>query len=176
MAASEGKGRRWHADALAALKRHGVRQVGYVPDAGLSGLIAFCEDEPDIDATVLTTEEEGVALLAGAWLGGDRGCLMMQSSGVGNIPNMLAMRESGGFPLVMIVTMRGEHAEFNPWQEPMGRMTQPLLEAAGLTVTRAAAEDAVGGLLDDAFTHAYGSSAGAAAVLISQELIGAKTW
>ena len=31
----------------------------------------------------LTSEEEGVGLLAGAWLGGNKGALLMQSSGVG---------------------------------------------------------------------------------------------
>jgi len=176
LSASEGMGRRWHRDAKAVMARHGIRQVGYVPDAGLSGLISLCEEDPDTDATVMTTEEEGIALLAGAWLGGDRGCLLMQSSGVGNIPNMLAMRESGGFPLVMIITMRGEYEEFNPWQEPMGRMTEPLLTAAGVQVARAVDETDVEGLLDAAFAQAFAAEDGAAAVLISQSLIGAKTW
>jgi sulfopyruvate decarboxylase TPP-binding subunit len=39
-------------------------------------------------AVVLTTEEEGIAFAAGAWLGGQRAALLMQSSGVGNCINL----------------------------------------------------------------------------------------
>ena len=85
----------------------------------------------------LTTEEEGVALLAGAWLGGDKGVLLMQSSGVGNCINMLSLPLSCQFPLLMLVTMRGDHGEFNPSQVPMGNATQRVLEAIGVIVKRA---------------------------------------
>ena len=44
----------------------------------------------------------------------------MQSSGVGNCVNMLSLAKNCRFPLVILVTMRGEWAEFNPWQVPMG--------------------------------------------------------
>ena len=77
----------WHDAIFAVLKRADIRQVGYVPDAGHARLIELCRDDPAIRAVPLTTEEEGVALLAGAWLGGQRGALLMQSSGVGNCIN-----------------------------------------------------------------------------------------
>jgi sulfopyruvate decarboxylase alpha subunit len=171
----EGEGRRWHRDTMAVFRASGVRQVAHVPDAGLSGLIRACDAEPTIETTSLTTEEEGVALLAGAWLGGDRGCLLMQSSGVGNIVNMLSIRETCRFPLVMIVTMRGEWAEFNPWQIPMGRSAETVLRAAGVDVRRAEREDDVGSLVEGAMALAHAADLGVA-VLISQRLIGAKTW
>ncbi len=60
-------------------------------------------------------------MLAGAWLGGVRGVLLMQSSGVGNCVNLLSLVQECRFPLLMIVTMRGEWGETNPWQVPMGR-------------------------------------------------------
>lgn len=63
--------------------------------------------------TVLTTEEEGIGILAGAWLGGERGVLLMQSSGVGNCINTLSLSKVCGFPLLIIVTMRGEWGELN---------------------------------------------------------------
>jgi len=110
----------WRDEVFAALKQAEIRQVGYVPDAGHARLIELCRDDPEIRAVPLTSEEEGVALLAGAWLGGQRGALLMQSSGVGNCINMLAMTKTCRFPLTMLVTMRGEWAEFNPWQVPMG--------------------------------------------------------
>ena len=111
--------------ALGAL---GVRQVAYVPDAGHSRLIELCQADPAMRAVVLTTEEEGVALAAGAWLGGERAVLLMQSSGVGNCINMLALIRVGRFPLLALVTMRGEWGEFNPWQVPMGQSTPAVAE------------------------------------------------
>ena len=62
----------WQDQLFDVLKRADIRQVGYVPDAGHSRLIARCKADPDIRDVVLTTEEEGVALAAGAWLGGQR--------------------------------------------------------------------------------------------------------
>jgi sulfopyruvate decarboxylase TPP-binding subunit len=81
----------WVDEIFAVLKEKNIRQVGYVPDAGHARLIELCRGDPAIRAVPLTSEEEGVALLAGAWLGGQRGVLLMQSSGVGNCINMLAM-------------------------------------------------------------------------------------
>src|SRR5450432_597591 len=78
--------------------RAGIRQVGYVPDAGHARLIDRCRADPQIRDVVLTTEEEGVALAAGAWLGGERAALLMQSSGVGNCINMLSLSRSCRFP------------------------------------------------------------------------------
>ena len=72
-------------DAIhALLKQHGIRQVALVPDAGHARLIRLCLADAAMEVVSLTTEEEGVALLLGAWLGGDKGVLLMQSSGVGN--------------------------------------------------------------------------------------------
>ena len=111
----------WPDQLFDVLKQSDIRQVGYVPDAGHSRLIALCHADTDIRDVVLTTEEEGVALAAGAWLGGQRSVLLMQSSGVGNCINMLSLMRTCRFPLLTLVTMRGEWAEFNPWQIPMGR-------------------------------------------------------
>src|SRR5262249_13859127 len=101
-----------------------VRQVTYVPDAGHASLITLCQQTRSMTTTVLTTEEEGIAIAAGAWLGGQRSVLLMQSSGVGNCVNMFSLIASCRVPFLAIVTMRGEYHEFNPWQVPMGRATQ----------------------------------------------------
>ena len=133
----------WPAEVHAVLGRAGIRQAFYVPDAGLSRLIELLRADPDVAATVLTTEQEGVAMAAGAWLGGQRAVLLMQSSGVGNCVNMLSLMASCRFPLLAVVTMRGEWAEFNPWQVPMGAGTPAVLAAMGVTVLRVdAAADA----------------------------------
>ena len=165
----------WRDEIFAALKAAEIRQVGYVPDAGHARLIELCHSDPAVRAVPLTTEEEGVALLAGAWLGGQRGALLMQSSGVGNCINMLAMTKTCRFPLVMLVTMRGEWAEFNPWQVPMGSKTQAALELCDVLVYRVErgedAAETVAAALDIAFNGEL-----ATAVLLSQRLIGAKRW
>ena len=118
----------WWRDIYDALKEADIKQVVYVPDAGHAKLIDACIADNDIRAVPLTTEEEGIAMLAGAWLGGQRGVLLMQSSGVGNCINMLSLVQTCRFPLLMIVTQRGEWAEFNPWQIPMGNAAGPAIE------------------------------------------------
>ena len=97
----------WRDEIFTALKAAEVRQVGCVRDAGHARLIELRRDDPEIRAVPLTTEEEGVALAAGAWLGGQRAALLMQSSGVGNCINMLSLTKNCRFPLLMLVTMRG---------------------------------------------------------------------
>ena len=153
----------------------GVTQVGYVPDAGHTRLIQLFAEQKGIHNIALTSEEEGVAMLCGAWLGGERGVLLMQSSGVGNCINMLAMVRECRFPLLMLVTMRGEWGEFNPWQVPMGQSTPTVLNEIGVIVERV---DQEGELAQT--VHACGRLAfdteRALAVLIGQRLIGFKSW
>jgi hypothetical protein len=98
----------WPDEVYRVLKQAGVRQVGMVPDAGHSRLIRAFEADPETRLVTLTTEEEGVAMLAGAWLGGQRGVLLLQSSGVGNCINMLSLPTICHMPLLMLVTMRGD--------------------------------------------------------------------
>jgi sulfopyruvate decarboxylase alpha subunit len=165
----------WPDRIFAALKRAGVSQVGYVPDAGHARLIALCHAEPQMRAVVLTTEEEGVALAAGAWLGGARAALLMQSSGVGNCLNMLTLQRNCRFPLLALVTMRGEWAEFNPWQVPMGQTAEAALRLADVVVCRADAEADVEPTVEAALDIAFGAEC-AVAVLLGQRLIGRKQW
>ena len=156
-----------------ALKQAGVKQVAYVPDAGHSQLIKACHADREIKAVCLTTEEEGVAMLAGAWLGGERGVLLMQSSGTGNCINMLGMIAECRFPLLMILTMRGHWGEFNPWQVPMSQATVPALNAIGVVVQPVDRAAEIAETVSAAARLAF-STGRAVAVLISQRVIGAK--
>ena len=165
----------WPRETHAVLRRAQVRQVAYVPDAGLSELIALTHDDPEMTVSVLTTEEEGIGVLAGAWLGGQRGALLMQSSGGGNCLNMLALVKTCRFPLLTIVTMRGEWAEFNPWQVPMGQATGRALELMDVLVYRVDAAEAVAETVAAAADLAFQGDV-AVAVLLSQKLIGRKVW
>ena len=157
------------------LSAAGVRLVGYVPDAGHKRLIELCQADKKMRAVVLSTEEEGIGLAAGAWLGGQKTVLLMQSSGVGNVINTLGMVQECRFPLVTLVTMRGEQGEFNPWQVPMGQAVRPVLEAMGTVVHYADKAEEVGAVVNAALRLAYNSYA-SVAVLISQRLIGIKSF
>jgi sulfopyruvate decarboxylase alpha subunit len=165
----------WPDRLFDALKRGGIAQVGYVPDAGHARLIERCRADPSIRDVVLTTEEEGVALAAGAWLGGQRAALLMQSSGVGNCINMLSLARTCRFPMLMFITMRGEWEEFNPWQVPMGGIVEPVLKLCEAAVYRAREAGEVEGLAERAVQQAFGDER-IVALLLSQQLIGRKVW
>jgi sulfopyruvate decarboxylase alpha subunit len=158
-----------------ALLKHQVRQVAYVPDSGHLQLINRCAESRQLISVPLTTEEEGVALLAGAWLGGDRGVLLMQSSGVGNCINMFSLSSVCQMPLLMLVTMRGEQGEFNPWQVPMGNNTETLLNTAGITVFPVFESEKLVETVEAAARNVFQGPA-AVAVLISQRIAGVKTF
>jgi sulfopyruvate decarboxylase alpha subunit len=165
----------WPAGIFAVLQAGAIRQVGYVPDAGHARLIDLCRADPTIRDIVLTTEEEGIALAAGAWLGGERAAVLMQSSGVGNCLNMLSLSRNCRFPLLLLVTMRGEWGEFNPWQVPMGAATEAALKLGNVQVFRADRPDEVVETVTAALDLAFNGQL-ACAVLLSQRLIGRKKW
>jgi sulfopyruvate decarboxylase alpha subunit len=163
-------------DAIHAhFRRVAIRQVGYVPDAGHSRLIKLCHDDPSIADVVLTTEEEGVGLVAGAALGGQRAALLMQSSGVGNCINMFSLLRNCGFGCVVLVTMRGEFGEFNPWQVPMGSITEEVLKLSGFLTYRIDSADDVDDIVGAGCDMAFDGNL-QVAILLSQRLIGRKQW
>ncbi|MEM7543992.1 MAG: phosphonopyruvate decarboxylase [Pseudomonadota bacterium] len=165
----------WPGALHRVLRDQGVRQMSYVPDAGHAALIDLFAADVDVTSNVLTTEEEGVAIAVGAWLGGMRSVLLVQSSGVGNCINMLSLPVITQTPFLMLVTMRGEWAEFNPWQMPMSRATEASLTAIGVTVMRAETPEDLIAVVDQAATMAFESDQ-QIAVLIGQRLLGAKKW
>ena len=159
-------------DVLLAQK---VRQVAYVPDAGHSELIRLCHANEEMATISLTTEEEGVAMLAGAWLGGDRGVLLMQSSGVGNCVNLFGMVQECRFPLLTLVTMRGQWGEFNPWQVWMGASTRSILEQCGVVCYDVDEPERVVETVSAACNLVFNAYR-AVAVLIGQRVVGAKNF
>jgi sulfopyruvate decarboxylase TPP-binding subunit len=151
----------WPEDIFAILQRFDVRQVPYVPDAGHSQLIERVLGASSMRGIPLTTEEEGVALLAGAWAGGQRGVLLMQSSGVGNCVNMLSLTQIFRFPFLTLVTMSSS--------------TQAVFELCGIKVLRASHPDEVREVVEAGAGQAYNACT-PTAVLLSQRLIGAKVF
>jgi sulfopyruvate decarboxylase alpha subunit len=167
--------REWPDAIHGILRAAGVRHMTYVPDAGHSKLIGLFTADADVTSHVLTTEEEAIAIAAGAWLGGVRSVALMQSSGVGNCANMLSLAFMMRMPLLMLVTMRGEWAEFNPWQVPMGLATEPVLNAMGVRTLRADTPADLIETVEAAAALAFGSEQ-QVAVILSQRLLGKKTW
>jgi sulfopyruvate decarboxylase alpha subunit len=165
----------WAADIFAVLRRFDVELVAYVPDDGHADLIRRAQADNAMRTVLLTSEEEGIGVLAGAWLGGKRGVLLMQSSGVGNCINMLSLTRSARFPFLTIVTMRGEYGEFNHWQVPMGSVTPAAFHLMDVKTLRADAADEVGPVMEAAAQQCYGGGT-PTAVLLSQRLIGAKSF
>jgi sulfopyruvate decarboxylase alpha subunit len=163
----------WRDDIFSALQDHDIRQVYHVPDAGHSRLIEACQRSNSIRTIALTTEEEGIAVAAGAWLGGQRSALLMQSSGVGNTINMVGLTKTLRFPFLTLITMRGDYGEFNSWQYPMGQGTPKVLEAMGMLLYSVDRAEDVKATVDAAARTAFNGGQ-SVAVLLRQKLIGIK--
>ena len=165
----------WASEVHKLFQKYKIQMISFVPDGGLKEIIERCQQDTGIKSVTLTTEEEGVAFAAGAFLGGVRTALLMQSSGVGNCINMLSLPKICNMPLLMLVTMRGEWGEFNPWQVPMGQATPVVLEAAGVIVYRVDSREAVASTVEAAIKLAFNSRQ-RVAILLSQQMLGSKTF
>ena len=171
---ADGNGR-WQDDLYYLLRRNNITQFAYVPDAGHRILIDRSLADSGVHSIALTTEEEGVALMAGADLGGTRGVLLMQSSGAGNCVNMLSLIKGGHFPFLTLLSMRGDFGEGNPWQFPMGQAVEPVLRAMGVICLRAEQPEEVVPTVSAALTMVF-QGGNAVAVLLTQKLLGAKAF
>ena len=163
----------WSSTVFSLLRDAGVELFCYVPDAGNDRLISLAEKDNKTRTILLTTEEEGLAICAGADLVGGRGILCMQSSGVGNCPNYLSLVRAASFPLLMMVTMRGDFGEQNPWQYPMGQAVIPILETMGVLTLKVDHIDD----LEKSVLAALGATekgAQSAAIVLGQKFLGAK--
>jgi sulfopyruvate decarboxylase alpha subunit len=165
----------WQHEIYDVLRRHDVTQFAYVPDAGHRVLIDKSLADSQVHSVALTTEEEGVALAAGAHLGGSRAVLLMQSSGLGNCLNFMSMIQGGRFPFLTILSMRGDFGEGNPWQMSMGQATRPLLHTMGFVTLEITDRSEVAKTIEAACTMAF-KSGQAVAVLLTQKLLGAKAF
>jgi sulfopyruvate decarboxylase TPP-binding subunit len=165
----------WPGTGYRVLRDSGRTIFSYVPDAGHRRMIELAIADPGAIAVPLTSEEEGVAVTAGACLGLAKGVLLMQSSGVGNCVNFFSLIQHCRFPFLTLVTMRGGWGEQNPWQYPMGRAATAVLEAMGfITLEISAAPDVEPGVR--AAVDMADSGGRAVAVLLTQRLLGAKSF
>jgi sulfopyruvate decarboxylase alpha subunit len=163
----------WSQDVFRAMQARNIATVCTVPDGGLTALLGLVAGDPAMRLVTLTTEEEGVGIATGIWIGGGRALVAMQSSGVGNALNALGLPAAYRAPCLMLITMRGQWGEFNPWQVPMGRAARPVLEAMGVACFPVERAEEVGETFAAAADLALQSRV-SAAVLVGQRVIGAK--
>lgn len=163
----------WSNDVFRAMKARSISTVCTVPDGGLTKLLLMVGDEPDMRLITLSSEEEGMGILTGQWLGGRRAMLAMQSSGVGNCINALGFPSIMRAPCLMLVTMRGQWGEFNPWQVQMGMATAKVLEAVGVKCFPVDKPSEIGETFAAAADLAFNGGF-SAAVLVGQRVIGVK--
>ncbi len=130
----------WHAIVQRTLKANDVKLVVYVPDKVFTPLIKSLHADPDFTTFAATREEEAAGILAGAWMAGRRGAVLMQTSGFGTIPNVLAsLAVPYQIPLIMFVSERGTLGEFNLGQAMVAKTMRPVLSSLGIethTLTR----------------------------------------
>lgn len=165
--------RDWSADVFKEMKARDIKTVATIPDGGLTSLLKMVGSDKDMRLVTLSTEEEGIGVVTGQWLGGTRAMIAMQSSGVGNCINALGIPVTMRTPCLMLVTMRGQWGEFNPWQVPMGQATRTVLEAVGVRCFPVDRAEEIGEVFAAAADIAFNSTV-SAAVLVSQRVIGAK--
>jgi len=163
----------WQNNLFEILKNEGISIFSYVPDAGHKVLIDRALLDESITAIPLTSEQEGVGIAAGAYLGGSKAVLLMQSSGVGNCINQLSLIKHGQFPFLTIISMRGEFGEGNPWQYAMGEAVIPSLESIGVKCLKIYNQDDVSKTIQSALTMTFKAER-SIAVLLSQKLLGSK--
>ena len=163
----------WSDDIFKEMKARAIGFVATIPDGGLTKLLQMCEADPAIKVITLSTEEEGIGVATGLWLGGKRCLIAMQSSGVGNCINAVGLPTTLRTPCLMLVTMRGQWGEFNPWQVPMGQAAQTVLEAMGVKCFAVDKPSEVGETFAAAADYSFNGNQ-AVAVMISQRIIGAK--
>lgn len=157
---AETDGRAWYEITRDVLKRHDVSLIVYVPDNVLRPLIAALEADAFFTCFAVTREEEGLGITAGAWMGGTRGILLMQTSGFATLPNVIAsLSVPFQIPTLMMVSERGTLGEFNIGQAMVARTMRPVLDALAIenhTMTRL---DEAEFILDRSITQAVATLA-----------------
>ena len=150
----------WHETVLATLKSNDVKLITYVPDRVLTPLIKALHAEPFFTTFATTREEEAIGILTGAWMGGMRGALLMQTSGFATIPNVLAsLVVPCQIPALLFVSERGTLGEFNLGQAMVCKTMRPVLDALGVehhTITR---QDELAFILDRSIKQAVATQA-----------------
>lgn len=156
----------WHETVLTSLKANDVRLIVYVPDRVLTPLIDALHRDAFFICFACTREEEAIGIVSGAWMGGMRGAVLMQTSGFATIPNALAsLVVPSQIPALLFVSERGTLGEFNLGQAMVLKTMRPVLDALAIdhhTITR---QDELAFILDRSIKQAMAIQAPVAFIL-----------
>jgi sulfopyruvate decarboxylase alpha subunit len=140
MTESQKRATTWHEIVLTTLEENDVRLVVYVPDRVFTPLIRALHADTFFTTFAATREEEALGIVSGAWMGGMRGAVLMQTSGFGTIPNALAsLVVPCQIPALIFVSERGTLGEFNLGQALVCKTMRPVLNSLAvenITITR----------------------------------------
>lgn len=115
------------------IKDFGIDLFLSVPCILLKDILDLINERKEILHIPLTREEEGVGIAAGAYMGGKRPAILMQNSGLGNSINAIkSLLELYNIPIIFIMSHRGGKGEKILAQIPMGKITNKLLDVAGI--------------------------------------------
>src|SRR5580700_1357426 len=166
----------WHALIHDTLKANEVRLITYVPDRVLTPLIKSVHADPFFTAFATTREEEAVGIVTGAWMGGMRGAVLMQTSGFATLPNALAsLALPYQIPLIMLVSERGTLGEFNYGQSLVCRTMRPVLDSLAMEHHTATRLDEFEFIVDRSIKQAITTQA-PVALILSPLLTGGKVF
>jgi sulfopyruvate decarboxylase alpha subunit len=164
----------WHEVVLQSLKRNDIRLVPYVPDRVLTALISGLHADPFFTTFPTAREEEAVGIVSGAWMGGLRGAVLMQTSGFATLGNVLAsLAVPYQIPLIMVVSERGTLGEFNYGQALVCRTMRPVLDSLAMEHHTATRLDELEFIVDRSIKQAITTQA-AVALILSPLLTGGK--
>ncbi len=166
----------WHGIIHATLKAHDVKLVTYVPDNVLRPLIERIHADDFFTAFTCTREEEAVGIVSGAWMGGMRGVVLMQTSGFATLPNVLAsLPVPFQIPVLMIVSERGTLGEFNIGQAMVARTMRPVLDSIAMEHHTLSRLDEVEFIVDRSIRQAVATQQ-PACLILSPLLTGGKVF
>jgi len=158
------------------IKSAGITSLSALPETWLGLLLQQADRDPDVTLIQVAKEEEAIGIAAGAYFAGERHVLLMQNHGfLAAINGIVSGAQLYRIPLLMLITMRGEWEEFNPWQVPMGSIVDPVLKLCEAEVYRVREPGEVAGIAERAVQQTFGDER-IVAMVLSQQLIGRKVW
>ena len=156
----------WDEVVAATLKATEVRLVTYVPDKVFAPLIKRVHADRYFTVVAPAREEEAAGIVTGAWMGGVRGIVLMQTSGFATLPNVLAsLAVPYRIPLLMLVSERGTLGDFQLGQAIVCRTMRPVLDSLGIEHHTIERLDDLEFILDRSIRQAVATQAPAALIL-----------
>src|SRR5712691_10843960 len=164
----------WTHCIIEQLKTYNVRFLSYVPDSIMEQIRKLARQDTFFDILRLARGEEGVGVVAGQYVGGQRRAMLLPTSGVGNAINALAsLAIPYQIPMPLFIGCRGELGEFNPSQVPIGQALRPILDALRIPHFELTHPEEVNVSVDVALKLAYALES-PVAILLTTQLAGWK--